>query len=89
MLHCFLREKNTPLSERHASAINIDTALREWFNHGESVYETRRQQMKEVARRSGVAYMCTLLDTTYDDLVQVWKDKYAQASVMPLKEPPR
>ena len=30
MLHCFLREKNSPLSEVEACALNIDTALMEW-----------------------------------------------------------
>ena len=38
MLHCFLREKNSPLSEVEACALNIDTALMEWFNHGPTGY---------------------------------------------------
>lgn len=75
-LHCFLREKNSPLTEQHAAAQNIDTALREWFNHGPEIYEQRRIQMKEVARRSGVSHLVLDQDLTYDDRVAHWHDTY-------------
>lgn len=76
MLHCFIRTKNSPLTKEHASAQNIDTALREWFNHGQDTYETRREQMKEVANRAGIAHLCSELDVTYADCVERWKAKY-------------
>lgn len=77
-LHCYLRPKGAPLTPSEACAINIDTALREWFNHGEDVYEMRRQQMREVAQRAGISHMCTLLNDTYDDRVLDWKTKYEE-----------
>lgn len=76
MLHCFLRGKDAPLTEEHASAQNIDTALREWFNHGRDVYESRRAQMREVAARAKIKHLCTELETTYDMGVEAWKLKY-------------
>lgn len=77
MLHCYLRPKNSPLTEEHATALNIDTALREWFNHGRVTYEKRRQELKEVALRSGLTHLCNELNLTYDDRVQHWKDTYS------------
>jgi hypothetical protein len=77
MLHCYLRDKNSPLTEEHACALNIDTALREWFNHGREVYEKRRAEMKEVARRAGITHLCTQLDTDFDQKVIEWKSRYA------------
>lgn len=79
MLHCFLRGKNAPLTEEHASAQNIDTALREWFNHGRDVYEMRRKQMIEVAARADITHLCTELDTTYDMGVSRWHMKYDES----------
>jgi hypothetical protein len=75
-LHCFMREKNSPLTEESAAAQNIDTALREWFNHGESHYETRRLQMIQVAKKAGIDHICDELDVSYDDRVEAWKVKY-------------
>jgi hypothetical protein len=75
-LHCYLRPKKAPLSPHEACAQNIDTALREWFNHGESVYEKRRTQMQLIAERSNITHMCTLLQDTYDDRVNDWRIKY-------------
>nr|QUS52727.1 hypothetical protein 1 [Mute swan feces associated picorna-like virus 20] len=75
-LHCYMRGKGNPNSPNEACALNIDTALREWFNHGEDVYEMRRKQMTEVARRADIAHMCTLLDETYDDRVANWEYTY-------------
>ena len=76
MLHCFLRGKNPALTEEHACAQNIDTALREWFNHGREHYELRREQMIEVARRAEITHLCTQLDVSYEDAVLRWKEKY-------------
>lgn len=81
MLHCFIREKSAPLSEGHACALNIDTALREWFNHGPEVYETRRVQLTEVAKRAGIDYMCAELNVTYEARVVEWKNKHLYGGV--------
>jgi hypothetical protein len=76
------------LTEEHASAVNIDTALREWFNHGREVYETRRRQMQEVAKRAGITHLCTELDVSYDEGVVRWKSKYDDNFVGPQIEEP-
>jgi len=75
-LHCYMRPKGAPLSERHAAAMNMDTALLEWFNHGEDVYENRREQMKLVAELADLTHLCTRLDETYQQRVEMWKEKY-------------
>jgi len=76
-LHCYMRPKDAPLTPSEACAQNIDTALREWFNHGEEVYEMRREQMRQVASLSDLSHMCTLLTMSYDDMADHWKYKYA------------
>lgn len=76
MLHCFLREKNSPLSEEEACALNIDTALMEWFNHGSAIYEKRRDEMKDVARQARLTNLCTQLHVSYQDRVEQWKERY-------------
>nr|APG77933.1 hypothetical protein 1 [Beihai picorna-like virus 22] len=78
MLHCFMRGKGSPHTEEVAAAMNIDTALSEWFNHGEATYEERRSQMKEVAKRAGIEMYCTALDKSYATKVTEWKDTYMQ-----------
>lgn len=75
-LHCYIREKNSPITPSQACALNIDTALREWFNHGEEVYEQRRVQMCEIAKRSGISHMCHNLDTPYEVFAQSWVAQY-------------
>jgi len=76
MLHCFLREKNSPLSEVEACAMNIDTALMEWFNHGPKVYEQRRDEMREVARLARLTNLCTQLHVSYEEKVAQWHERY-------------
>jgi hypothetical protein len=88
MLHCYLRGKNAPVSEEHASAINIDTALREWFNHGQDIFEHRREQMKEVASRAGITHLCAELDTDYATHVARWKAKYRDGDEKVLSDSP-
>lgn len=77
-LHCFMRTKNTVETEEFASAVNIDGALREWFNHGESKYEAQRLMMCEVAERAGISHMCTGLHTTYNERVVEWYTNYGE-----------
>ena len=76
MLHYYLRDKTCPNTEEYACALNIDTALSEWFNHGEEVYEKRREQLREVAKRAEISYLCESLDKTYDEKVIEWLEKY-------------
>jgi len=78
MLHCFMRSKGSPDTEDIAAAKNIDTALSEWFNHGEDVFEKRRAQMIEVAKRAGINGFCAGLDKDYLSRVEDWKETYAK-----------
>jgi hypothetical protein len=75
-LHYYLRDRDSVDSERVACAKNIDTACREWFNHGEQVYDIRRRQLIEVAERAGLRHLCEELDVSYDTRVEMWRDKY-------------
>lgn len=87
MLHCYLRSKDSPLSEELACAVNIDTALSEWFNHGEEVYEYRRSQLKEVAVRSNIRHFCEKLDSSYSDRVETWRQRYIKDDYVMYNEP--
>lgn len=75
-LHCYMRPRGCPLTPDEACAQNIDTALREWFNHGESVYEMRRKQMNDIAKRANISHMCVMLNETYDERCDEWKLNY-------------
>lgn len=75
-LHCFMRPKGCVNTEEQACAINIDGALREWFNHGEELFEKRRSQMIEVAQKAGITHMTSDLGLSYGDRVDAWKQKY-------------
>ena len=73
-LHCVLRSDSITPEEQ--SAQNIDGALREWFLHGKDIYEKRRTQMKEVARRTGIEWLCNGLDKDYEFCMDEHKSKY-------------
>lgn len=75
-LHCFIREKNCVNTREHACAINIDGALREWFNHGEEKYEKQRALMQEVAKKAEISHMCTMLNVTYNQRAAEWVEQY-------------
>lgn len=75
-LHCYLRPKKCALTPLEACATNIDGALREWFCHGEEIYEQRREEMNIVAAEHGIQFMCAELDKTYAQCVQKWLDTY-------------
>jgi hypothetical protein len=77
-LHVYVRGENPDITESHLCAMNIDGALREWFNHGEEVFEDRRQKMINVAREAGITHMCQTLSDTYHDRCISWLNKYAQ-----------
>jgi hypothetical protein len=56
--------------------MNIDGALREWFQHGRDKYELRRQQMIQVAEKAQLSHMCSELQITYDQRLAMFKEKY-------------
>lgn len=72
-LHCYLRPKKCALTPSEACAVNIDGALREWFNHGEDIYERRRKEMCEVAQNTQLYERCMMLQRSYADCVELWK----------------
>lgn len=75
-LHSILESKEvTPVE---VCTQNVDGALREWFFHGREVFETRRKQMQEIARRADLP--CRTLDEDFDDRVEQWKHKYVPQS---------
>jgi hypothetical protein len=74
-LHATLKSK--ALTKEQQSMQNIDGALREWFSHGREVYEQRRQQMIEVAKRADIIHGCTVVHESYDDRLATWKERYA------------
>jgi hypothetical protein len=76
MLHMYMREKGKAISEQQACAENIDTALREWFNHGEEIYESRRQEMSAVAKIADIHHLTTMTEVSYDEKIKDWKYRY-------------
>lgn len=73
-LHATLKSKF--LTPEEQACENIDGALREWFAHGRDVYETRREQMKEIALKHNL--ICKETEISYDDRLTTWKDKYLE-----------
>lgn len=67
-LHCVMRSKELSMQEQ--CSLNLEGALREWFFHGEDIYESRRRQLEEVAREAQIAVRG--LDLTYDERVAQW-----------------
>jgi hypothetical protein len=82
MLHMYMRSKRSVNTPELACALNIDTALREWGNHGRDVYEQRRVDMTKVAQMTGIDHLCTQLDVTYDDVIHNWKHQYDEEYAM-------
>lgn len=58
-------------------SINIDNALREWFFHGEEIYEARRATMKQVAKEHDLQGLCTQLELPFDQALDAFKEKNA------------
>jgi hypothetical protein len=54
--------------------MNVEGALREWFFHGEEVYEKRRSQLQELALRADLP--CRGLEKDFSACVDEWKQKY-------------
>lgn len=79
-LHTVLESKVVSLEDQ--SAMNIDGALREWWQHGRTLYETRRGEMKEVAHRCDLTTKCDMLNQTYEDRLTHFKQKYLDEPVI-------
>jgi hypothetical protein len=80
-LHNYIRTKKSPLTKEVAVATNIDTALREWFHHGEKVYERRRSQMQQVLERHPrISPHAKWPSKSYADAVALWKETYTKDS---------
>jgi uncharacterized protein YeaO (DUF488 family) len=73
-LHSVL--KSTSVSNEEQCMNNIDGALREWFAHGRDIYELRRAQMQRVAQLADITHGCQELQTTYDECVDRFCEKY-------------
>jgi len=73
-LHSVLHSK--AVSAEDQSAQNIDGALREWWQYGREMYEMRREQMRTVAVKAKIAHLCNELETTYDQRMEFFKEKY-------------
>lgn len=80
MLHCYMRPKKCELSPEMACASNIDTAMREWFHHGEDVYNARQQELLLVAQDAGILHLTTQLSLSYDECICEWSEKYKNTS---------
>jgi len=75
-LHCYLRPKGCPNSVDEACAINLDTAMRQYFGYGREKYEARRKEFIEIAKRNEIEHMCSDIHVEYDDAVARWNAKY-------------
>lgn len=71
-LHSVL--KSDFLTAEEQAVANINGAMREWFAYGKDVYEMRRTQLAEIARRHD--FVCTELSVPYEDRMTTWKAKY-------------
>jgi hypothetical protein len=74
-LHAVNKSSNVSMSEVMGSV--IDSALNEWFAHGENVYEERRGQLKEIAHRHGLTAHANFLEHTFGDMCVKWQEDYA------------
>jgi hypothetical protein len=73
-LHSAMEPKVSSLEDICVS--NIDGALREWWQHGREVYENRREQMNEIARRHDLQDKIPMLKQTYSDRLAHFREKY-------------
>lgn len=89
-LHMYLRGKGCEHSPEVACALNIDTAMREFFNHGREIYDHQQAIMKRIADKANLTNFCSELDVTFDNRVEMWRDKYLnESSDMTIKDQPR
>lgn len=77
-LHNYRRERGSPLSDEQACAENIDSALLEWFHHGEDVYNMRREQMSKICARAELSHISRGIHLSYDERVAKWHEEYSE-----------
>lgn len=75
-LHCFDTTCKVSRSQ-HAVAV-LESAIGEFFLHGEQIYEARREQLKAVAEAAGL--VVPLLENDYDTRVLQWLENYTPHS---------
>jgi len=68
---------------------NIDTALREWFYHGKTIYEARRAEMQTVATRANISHGCPMLSVSFAEQCEKWKKTYLEDQFLDLFDIPQ
>jgi len=82
-LHNYIRDKNPVLTPDEACATNLCNAAREYFYHGQAVYEDRIVKLKNIAQATGLAHMCgDELDSTYSARVNQWHLDYGDGEAL-------
>lgn len=76
MLHNALLPRGALRTPVQAAGENIDTALSEWFNHGEKKYELRRRQLTQIIEKHSLHNQCSGHLLTYGDRVDRWRENY-------------
>jgi len=71
-LSCVLPTKHMSLQALVAQ--NIDGALSEMKFHGRREFEKFRKHITEIAIEADIAHLCLLLDVSFDDHLQTWRD---------------
>jgi len=75
-LHSIMKSK--VVGPLEVSRMNMEGALREWFFYGRKHYDMRREQIQKIARKVGV--VSDDFELTYDERVEMWKQKYEPQS---------
>jgi hypothetical protein len=70
--------QTSALSREELAGCNMDGALREWFFHGEDVYERNRSKLLLVASKCGIEHHCAELHVKYAERMDLWKQKYIE-----------
>lgn len=76
-LHCVVKSHAVTTMEQSIS--NLNGAAREFFFHGPEIYESRRLQLVEVATRHNILPLCPDLTLTFEERLELWKEKYVKA----------
>jgi hypothetical protein len=71
-LHCNLKSKGA--SDVEVAMSCIDGAMHEWFAHGRSVYDDRREKMLCVCQEMDLPLPS--VQATFDERVVAWREKY-------------
>lgn len=72
------------LTPEEVAGCNIDGALREWFFHGDAIYECNRTKLQKIAADCGITHHCAELHVSYADRMYLWRQKYLAPCAVPL-----